>query len=63
MLKDTAGSRLFSLDEMAGKDDDGVNRIAGDVANPMDTYQHDSLQAQIATVKRLRLARQKGGHR
>ncbi len=47
MLKDSAGSRLFSFDELTNVEDGGGERIAGDAADPSDEFQQDSLRRQI----------------
>ncbi len=48
ILKDTAGSRLFSFDEIGNAEDDGTERIPGNSANPLDEYQQNALKAQVA---------------
>ena len=47
ILKDTNGSRLFSLEEMSGEDD-STDKVPGDSINPLDDYQQSTLKQQIA---------------
>lgn len=48
ILQDASGSRLFSFDDMLEGDDSAMERVAGDMPNPLDGLQNDDFKAQLA---------------
>jgi RNA polymerase sigma factor for flagellar operon FliA len=48
ILQDASGSRLFSFDDMLEGDDSAMERVAGDIPNPLDGLQSDDFKAQLA---------------
>jgi RNA polymerase sigma factor for flagellar operon FliA len=48
ILQDASGSRLFSFDDMLEGDDSVIEKVAGEMPNPLDGLQSDSFRAELA---------------
>lgn len=47
LLTDAVGARLFSIEELGEQDDDALDRVASDEANPLDHVQQASMRKQL----------------
>ncbi len=48
ILQDASGSRLFSFDDMLDGEDSAIDKVAGEVPNPLDGIQNDAFKANLA---------------
>jgi len=47
LLNDSVCARLFSIEDMTEEDEDALDRIAGDEANPLDHVQQEMMRKQL----------------
>jgi len=50
ILQDASGSRLFSFDDMLEGDDSVIEKVAGEVPNPLDGLQNDMFRGELAAA-------------
>lgn len=50
ILQDASGSRLFSFDDMLEGDDSAMERVAGEMPNPLDGLQSEDFKSQLAAA-------------
>jgi len=50
ILQDASGSRLFSFDDMLEGDDSMIEKVAGEVPNPLDGLQSDMFRGELAAA-------------
>ncbi len=48
ILQDASGSRLFSFDDMLDGEDSAIDKVAGEVPNPLDGIQSDAFKENLA---------------
>lgn len=47
LLSDSVGARLFSIEDLSEQDEDALDRVASDEANPLDHVQQESMRKQL----------------
>lgn len=50
ILQDASGSRLFSFDDMLEGDDSMIEKVAGEVPNPLEGLQNDMFRGELAAA-------------
>ncbi len=50
ILQDSSGSRLFSFDDMLEGDDSLIEKVAGEVPNPLEGLQNDAFRGELAAA-------------
>ena len=50
ILQDASGSRLFSFDDMLEGDDSMLEKVAGEVPNPLEGLQNDMFRGELAAA-------------
>ncbi len=50
ILQDSSGSRLFSIDDMLEGDDSLIEKVAGEVPNPLEGLQNDAFRGELAAA-------------
>jgi RNA polymerase sigma factor for flagellar operon FliA len=50
ILQDASGSRLFSFDDMLEGDDSAIEKVAGEMPNPLEGIQSEAFRAELAAA-------------
>lgn len=50
ILQDASGSRLFSFDDLMDGDDSAIEKLAGELPNPLDGFQKNAFKEELAAA-------------